>query len=287
MTDVLIVAHHLRAEAGALARSAADWLASKGHRASMPPGDARALGLHDLAADASTPPPGLAISLGGDGTVLRTVKLLDGAPVPLVAVNVGLLGYLAELEPAGLTPALERWFAAEPDGDIEIDERMMLDAVVRRGATGAEQRWRALNEGVVEKDESGHMVRLLVTIDGATFTSYAADGLIVATPTGSTAYSLSAHGPVISPRHRAILLTPVAPHMLFDRSLVLDPDEIVQIEVAGQRPVRLAIDGRPAATLAEGDIVSFCPSEAVARFVRFGRRRFHQILKVKFGLADR
>ncbi len=291
MTDVLIVAHHLRSEAGALARAAADWLHEHGHRAFMPPGDAKALGLDDLARAPSERPPELAISLGGDGTVLRTVQLLDGAPVPLLAVNVGLLGYLAELDPPGLVPALEHWFSAGADGrrdvDVEIDERMMLDAVVHVRATGDEQRFRALNEGVVEKHESGHMVRLVVGIDGATFTSYAADGLIVATPTGSTAYSLSAHGPVISPRHRAILLTPVSPHMLFDRSLVLDPDEEVRVEVAGQRPVRLAIDGRPVATLAEGDTVSFRPSAAVARFVRFGRRRFHQILKAKFGLSDR
>jgi NAD+ kinase len=253
----------------------------------MPPADAKALALDDLAMPVEAPSPTLAVSLGGDGTVLRAVQLLDGAPVPLLAVNVGLLGYLAELEAPGLLGALERWFAADVDADIQIEERMMLDAVVRRAASGDEQRWRALNEGVVEKDESGHMVRLLVSIDGTPFTSYAADGLIVATPTGSTAYSLSAHGPVISPRHRAMLLTPVSPHMLFDRSLVLDPDEEIRVEVIGQRPARLSIDGRPVATLAEGDAVSFRPSVAVARFVRFGRRRFHQILKTKFGLADR
>jgi NAD+ kinase len=144
-----------------------------------------------------------------------------------------------------------------------------------------------LNEAVVEKQEAGHTVRLLVRIDGAPFTSYAADGLIIATPTGSTAYSLSARGPVVSPKHRALLLTPVSPHMLFDRSLVLDPDERVEIEVLGHRPVTLSIDGRTAASLTEGDILVVKASTAVARFVRFGERRFHQILKTKFGLSDR
>ena len=109
--------------------------------------------------------------------------------------------------------------------------------------------WRALNEAVVEKHESGHTVRLLARIAGEPFTSYAADGLIVATPTGSTAYSLSARGPVVSPRHRALLLTPVSPHMLFDRTLVLDPTEAVEIEVAGHRPAELAVDGQLVATL--------------------------------------
>ena len=124
-------------------------------------------------------------------------------------------------------------------------------------------------------------------IDGEVFTSYAADGLIVATPTGSTAYSLSAHGPVVSPRHRALLVTPVAAHMLFDRSLVLDPDEAVEIEVLGARPATLSIDGQIAAALDAGDVVSVAPAAHPARFVRFTERRFHQILKAKFGLADR
>ncbi|MEZ5216874.1 MAG: hypothetical protein R2715_09905 [Ilumatobacteraceae bacterium] len=101
---------------------------------------------------------------------------------------------------------------------------------------------RALNEAVVEKHDSGHTVRLGVEIDGEAFTSYAADGLIVATPTGSTAYSLSARGPVVSPTHRAMLLTPVSPHMLFDRALVLDPDEEIVIEVLGHRLVDLTLD---------------------------------------------
>ncbi|MEZ5274646.1 MAG: NAD(+)/NADH kinase [Ilumatobacteraceae bacterium] len=139
----------------------------------------------------------------------------------------------------------------------------------------------------MEKQESGHTVRLLVSIDGTPFTSYAADGLILATPTGSTAYSMSARGPVVSPRLRAVLLTPVSPHMLFDRTLVLDPAESVEVEVLGHRAATLSIDGQPAATLEEGDRVTVAPSSQVARFVRFGERRFHHILKAKFGLTDR
>ena len=130
-------------------------------------------------------------------------------------------------------------------------------------------------------------MRLLARIDGEPFTHYAADGLIVATPTGSTAYSLSARGPIVSPRHRAMLLTPVSPHMLFDRTLVLDPTEVVEIEVSGHRRAELAVDGQPMSSLDDGDIVRCSPSEATANFVRFGAERYHQILKAKFGLADR
>ncbi len=287
MTDVLLVAHHDRMEAAALARLAATWLADHGHSAWMTPEDAAPLELTELVQERSPQSAGLALSLGGDGTMLRAVKMLGGSGVPIIGVNVGLLGYLTEVEPPALTGALERWAAGPEAGEWRVEERMMIDASLHRLGIDQVETWAALNEGVVEKQEAGHTVRLLVRIDGAPFTSYAADGLIIATPTGSTAYSLSARGPVVSPTHRALLLTPVSPHMLFDRSLVLDPDEQVEIEVIGHRPATLSIDGQTAASLAEGDMVSVRASTSVARFVRFGERRFHQILKAKFGLSDR
>ncbi len=299
--NVLLVAHHQRAEAAVLARAAADWLAARGHRAWLTPEDAAALGAPDLLGEHPAGAADLVVSLGGDGTMLRAVQMLDGAAVPVLGVNVGLLGYLTEVEPQAMTAALERFLAGPGPGDWAVEQRMMVDAHLHRAddtstrsvggtpssSVGADTAWRALNEGVLEKQDPGHTIRLLVRIDGELFTSYAADGLIVATPTGSTAYSLSARGPVVSPRHRALLVTPVSPHMLFDRSLVLDPDETVDVEVAGHRPVALSIDGHRTASLAEGDVVRFRASAETARFVRFERRRFHQILKTKFGLADR
>ena len=287
MTDVLLVAHHDRVDAAALATLAANWLAEHGHSAWMTPEDAEPLELLDLVSERKPESAALALSLGGDGTMLRAVKMLGGSAVPIIGVNVGLLGYLTEVEPPALVAALERWAAGAEAGEWRIEERMMIDASLHRCGADDVQTWTALNEAVVEKQEAGHTVRLLVRIDGAPFTSYAADGLIIATPTGSTAYSLSARGPVVSPKHRALLLTPVSPHMLFDRSLVLDPDEQVEIEVIGHRPATLSIDGQTAASLDEGDTVVVRASACVARFVRFGERRFHQILKTKFGLSDR
>ena len=297
MSRVFVVAHHDRTEAAALAQMAIGWLRERGHDAWLSSPDAAALELTALRRDDPASSADLLVSLGGDGTMLRAVQLLDGCAVPIIGVNVGLLGYLAEVEPEHLVTALERFFAGpEPDrGDWQIDERMMVDVVLHRtairgdevDANAGTERWCALNEGVLERQETGHTVRLAVSIDGAPFTSYAADGLIVATPTGSTAYSLSARGPVVSPRHRALLLTPVSPHMLFDRSLVLDPEERIVVEVLGHRPVALSIDGQRAAGLTEGDTVEFAASATTAEFVRFGRRRFHQILKTKFGLSDR
>ena len=125
----------------------------------------------------------------------------------------------------------------------------------------------------------------MASIDGEPFTSYVADGVIVATPTGSTAYSLSARGPIVSPRHRALVLTPVSPHMLFDRSFVLDPPSRVELKVLGHLPAMISVDGREGA-LDVGELVAD-HRVGPARFVTFGGRSYHQILKAKFGLTDR
>ncbi len=277
MASVLIVGHHLRPDAASLAQEAARWLDAHGHQPFLHGDDAAALGLPALVDGAEAKSAEMVISLGGDGTMLRAVHLLDGAAVPVIGVNVGLLGYLAEVEPSDLVPALERYFA----GSYSIESRMMLRAEI------GDAHHLALNEASLEKREAGHTVRMRVFIDGEMFTTYQADGLIASTPTGSTAYSLSARGPVVSPRHRAVLLTPVSPHMLFDRSLVLDPAERLEIEVIGHRPVDVAVDGQRVATLGEGDRISCGVAAAEALFVRFGPHHFHQVLKQKFGLADR
>lgn len=287
MSKVVIVAHHDRDDARALASTIATWLRERGHEAWMPTDEAELLSLEDLAGEAAAAEADLVLSLGGDGTMLRAVNLLDGAPVPLLGVNLGRLGYLTEVEADQVNSALERFEAGDVDGHWHLDERMMLDVAVVDPSGQQVGVWRALNEAVVEKRESGHTVNLLVRIDGAPFTSYAADGLIVSTPTGSTAYSLSARGPVVSPKHRALLVTPVAPHMLFDRSLVLDPNETVDIEVLAGREAAVAVDGRSVCSLAAGATVRCVPSAATARFVRFGVHHYHQVLKAKFGLLDR
>lgn len=287
MIRVMIVAHHERPEAWELAQVAASWLRERGHECWMPAAEAEEHGLHQLAAEGDPSGADLVLSLGGDGTMLRAVGLLDGAPAPLLGVNLGRLGYLTEIEADQLESALDRFVAGSEAGQWQLDRRMMLAVTVIDPEGRELGSWRALNEAVVEKRESGHTVNLLVRIDGEPFTSYAADGIIVSTPTGSTAYSLSARGPVVSPKHRALLVTPVAPHMLFDRSLVLDPTETVEIEVLAGREAAVAIDGRPVCGLAASTRVRCVPSDETARFVRFGTHHYHQVLKAKFGLLDR
>ena len=277
-----MVVHSARQRAVELAREAADWLVERGHRVRVPETDADATGLTAWACaeDALADDLDVALSLGGDGTMLRAVDLLAGEDVPVLGVNVGHLGYLTQVEPDQLLPSLERLLA----GQYDIEERMMLSARVE-DAEAPEHR--ALNELVVEKVGAGHTVRLAVAINDRFFTTYAADGMIVATPTGSTAYSLSARGPIVSPTHRALLLTPVAPHMLFDRTLVLEATETVRLEVLGPTEATLSVDGRPMGVLRAGQSVVCGAGPHSARLVTFGGRDFHQILKAKFGLADR
>jgi NAD+ kinase len=283
-TRVGLVPHRVRGEAAELAKHASEWLEGRGLTVRIPESDAEATGLAHLGVPLESFADGLdlVLSLGGDGTMLRAVDLVYEAGVPVLGVNVGQLGYLTEVEPPDLDAALERLAA----GDYQVDERMVLEIVVE-SAGGAAGRWFALNETVLEKLHTGRLARLDVEINGTFFTSYAADGVIVATPTGSTAYSFSARGPIVSPRIRCLLLTPVSPHMLFDRSLVLDAQESVRLVVSDDRSVTLTADGIEHGELAAGDTVTCTAGAHPARIVTFGLRDFHQILKAKFGLADR
>lgn len=224
------------------------------------------------------------VSLGGDGTVLRAVQMIADSSAPVLGVNCGTLGYLTTIEPDEVVAVLEALRNGTIPADASVDERMLLRVDVSK-VDGSRHILRGLNEMVVEKVESGHTVRLEVAISGEHFATYSADGLIVATPTGSTAYSLSARGPVVSPAHRALIVTPVSPHMLFDRALVLDPAESVTVTVRGHRAVSLAVDGLQFVGLDPGDTVTVTADPHVARFVQVGRRGFHQILREKFGLG--
>jgi NAD+ kinase len=283
VSDVLLVVHPERPVAQQLARAMYQWLGERGHGVRLPAADAVACAIDAVADDEFIAVADLVVTIGGDGTILRAVELLDGRSVRILGVNVGLLGYLTELEPDHALEGLERALG----GDCRIEERMMIEVDVVSATGSVSKPWQALNEASLEKREAGHTVRLLVRIDGEVFTSYQADGLIVATPTGSTAYSLSARGPVVSPRHRALLMTPVSPHQMFDRSLVLDPEEDVDVEVLEHRAVELAVDGRRVVSLEPGDRVRCRVAGNPALFVRLGPVRFHQILKAKFGLTDR
>lgn len=281
MSAVGLVVSHDPGEAAALARELAQWLTAEGHEVALVSHDAHAVGLSPLGREPDAFASGLdlAVCLGGDGTMLRTVALVHRHDVPVLGVNVGTLGYLTEVEAGGARDALVRFFA----GDYEVEDRMMVQATIE----GVETPVSGLNEVTVEKTPTSHTVKLSVYLHDEFFTTYVADGIIIATPTGSTAYSFSARGPIVTPTHRLLVVNAVAPHMLFDRVLVLSPDDHVRMVVEGNRPAVVSVDGRQTAVLGEGDVVTCTAASTSARLVRLGDRTFHGILKSKFGLNDR
>jgi NAD+ kinase len=223
----------------------------------------------------------LVLSVGGDGTFLRAAHLASLLAAPVLGVKVGRMGFLTEVGPDDAGPLVRAVLA----GEARIEERLAVTAE-HEGGPAFEPQW-ALNEVMVEKRARHRIVRLAVWVDGAYVTTFSADGVIVATPTGSTAYSFSARGPIVSPRVRCLLLTPVSPHMLFDRSLVLDAEEELALSIGENQHVLLTIDGRERGVLEPGDMVRCTGGPRPARVVTFGPRDFHQILKAKFGLPDR
>lgn len=292
MSRFLFLPHHRREDAAALTKNAIARLEADGHEVVVLEDDAKPTGLMKwaIANLHECGPVDLAVSLGGDGTMLHALDKTSSLGVPTMGVNLGHLGYLAEVEPEQLDVALDRFLA----GDYAVEKRMTLEVTVTAAAQGdptkstiSLSRNIAINEVVVERTTSGNTVRLRASMNGVDFLSYAVDGMIVATPTGSTAYNLSARGPILWPTMAALLMTPVSPHMLFDRSLVLDASESLELTVIGARPASVVVDGRHVATIGPGGVVTCRQSMWPARVITFGNNDFRQTLKSKFGLTDR
>lgn len=215
------------------------------------------------------------IGIGGDGTLLQAASLAVDADLPVVGINLGSVGYLADIEPGSLDAMLDGLVA----GSLEESRRMTVAV-----ETGDGRVWHGINDVVLDKVVSRRLVQISVEISGRYFTSYRADAIIVATPLGSTAYSLSAGGPVLDPALEALILTPVAPHSLLSRSIVLAPTAEVRCTVALDRAVRINVDGRDAATLGEGDQVTIRRGEPCVTFLSLGAHPFPQAVRHQFGL---
>lgn len=220
----------------------------------------------------------LVVSVGGDGTFLRAAHVASRADVPVLGVKVGRMGFLTEVEPEDATPVLQRML----DGSARVEERLAVTAVVE--GSGLEPQW-ALNEVIVEKSARHRLIRLAVIVDDTYVTTFSADGVIVATPTGSTAYSFSAGGPIVSPWVPCTIVTPIAAHMVFDRSLVLAAEQRVALEVVGEEPGLLSADGRASLELPVGARVRIERATTPARFVRReDAPAFHALVRDKFDL---
>jgi NAD+ kinase len=281
ITRVGIVPHLTRRLAADLAISTAKELEGRGVTVVVPASDAAVTGLDDWAVSDSDFADGLSMvfSLGGDGTMLRAVHLVLAGDVPVLGVNVGHLGYLTALIPDELLGSLDGLLA----GRFDVDERMTLAVDVLRPGAKVERLY-ALNDAVVEKSSPGNTVRLGVSFNGRPFLDYSTDGLIVATPTGSTAYAFSVRGPIVSPTMDALIVVPVSPHMLFDRSLVLAGAETVTTTVLDGRAGTLFVDGRDCGVVPEGTTVTCSRGTVQARLVTFGDRDFYGRVTTKFAL---
>jgi NAD+ kinase len=224
-------------------------------------------------------PVDLVVAVGGDGTFLRAAHMAAQVRAPVLGVKVGRLGFLTEVEPEEALPLIRSALG----GGARIEERLAVVAEPEAGEPFTPQ-W-ALNEIMVEKHSRNRLIRLRVEVDGVYVTTFSADGVIVATPTGSTAYSFSARGPIVSPDVPCLVLTPIAAHMVFDRSFVLSAGQVVTLQVMREEDGLLSADGRETLGVAVGTRVRIRASNRPARFVRRDDAPgFLERVKEKFGL---
>jgi NAD+ kinase len=287
MATVTFLVHPERADARALASDTAQWLTARDHEARIlhfsGPDRVSEGGTEVPLAEVDLTGSVVVVSMGGDGTFLRAVRLAAPADVPVLGVNFGRLGYLPDLLPDQVRVALTKVF----EGKAAIEERCALQVAIADRSIGEEMSCPlVLNEVVIEKIDFGHTVRLTTRIDGEEALTYSADGLIIATPTGSTAYNLSAGGPILAPTLRAMVLTPVAPHFSLDRSLVVTDDQVVTVSVAPDRSGVLVIDGLEIGRLHPGATVTCRVAPLPVRVVRNEPHTFGSILRFRL-LADR
>jgi len=248
--------------ARSLATEVEEWTARRVDRAQV-------CAIDDASDRLCLPEVDLLVTLGGDGSILQAARLAAPHDVLILGVNLGRVGFLTEAETSQWEDVVSRTLA----GDFWVEERMMIRVLAQRGKeTVAEVE--ALNDVVVGRGARGRAVHLRAEVDGGELASYVADGLIVATPTGSTAYALAAGGPILPPQLRNILLVPVAPHLSMERPIVLAEGVTVRIMVVGRRPAVLMVDGRAEAELENRDSVQVDASPHVVRFARVRERNY-------------
>ena len=224
----------------------------------------------------------LLVVLGGDGTMLAAARLVQGRPTPILGVNMGGLGFLTEVTPDGIYKALECIFADA----YTVEERLMLRARISRhgqqvgGAT-------VLNDVVVSKGTLTRMVQMEIRINSQFVTGLRGDGLIISTPTGSTAYSLSSGGPILNPSVHAVILTPICPHTLTNRPIVIPQDSPVEVFITSREEGAMAtFDGQVGISLRHEDTIEVSASDHYAKLIRFPERTFYEVLRQKLKWGD-
>lgn len=236
-------------------------------------GRARGQSIPDLAGNVD-----LLLVLGGDGTILRVIHQISDAIPPVFGVNIGSLGFLTCVGPDELNLAAQ----SIKDKSFVLSKRRLLHATLRR-ADGSTASFEGVNDVVITRGERSQLVKLRVSIDGELLTEYYADGLIVATPTGSTAYSLSSGGPILMPESGGLVITPICPHVLTNRSVVVGESSVITLESCGGAPQEIVLveDGRDPRRLMHEDRVEIRKSERILPLAMLPGRSFSQVLSQK------
>jgi NAD+ kinase len=215
--------------------------------------------------------------LGGDGTMLGTARNVANYSTPILGINMGHLGFMTDVEAAETFEALEKLL----NGDYTLEERMMIEAIVMNG-NESKASFYCLNEIEIARGALSKMITLKICINNQYFDSYNADGILISTPTGSTAYSLSAGGPIITPNVKVMLITPICPHSLSARSLVVSEEEIIEASIINSyHDAFLTIDGQIGYNICVGDKIIIKKSSHVTKLVKVSNRSFYDILKTK------
>ncbi|MEK6603486.1 MAG: NAD(+)/NADH kinase [Nitrospirota bacterium] len=269
-------------DAQALLKELVPWLQARGKEPMLDPptaalaGETASYQKKDLATLAD-----MLVVLGGDGTMLAAARLVEGRPIPILGVNAGGLGFLTAVTREAACTALERVFSKS----FSEEERLMLRVrVMRRGEEVIAAA--ALNDAVVSKGALSHMVQLEISINGQFVTRLRGDGLIVSTPTGSTAYSMAAGGPILNPSVHALILTPICPHTLTNRPIVIPQDVLLEVVlVSKDQGAAATFDGQVGIALQPGDTVEIRASNNKTRLIRFPDRSYYDMLsnKLKWG----
>lgn len=287
--EVLLMIHTGRDEAGRVAAAFAAGVRAEGIGVRVLTDDAAQLHRWgDGAVHVVDPGPHaadgceLAVVFGGDGTILRAAEMVRAARTPLLGINLGHVGFLAEADVEDLDNTVRRVL----DRDYEVEERMCLDVSVQVGGRVTARSW-ALNEAAVEKSSPGRMLEVVVEVDDRPLSRWGCDGVVCATPTGSTAYNFSAGGPVVWPEVEALLMMPISAHALFARPLVVSPRSELAIEVLAGAPSGgvLSCDGRRQFELPPGARVEVLQGQVPVRLARLHRAPFTDRLVRKFDLS--
>jgi NAD+ kinase len=267
IATVVIVTKPRQPEVAKVASELAEWFQERAIQASMDPASAKK-------AD-------LCVVVGGDGTLLSAARLMGAHQVPILAVNYGGLGFLTEVTRDEMYSALEGVLA----GKTVTNDRMMMDVTVQRGSATLET-YQALNDVVIHKGTLARIIELDARVDGQYVSKFRSDGLILATPTGSTAYNVSAGGPIVYPTMSAIIMTPIASHTLTNRPLVLPPESRVEITLrAVPEEVYVTVDGQVGVKLEPGDRVLVQKSQRLVQLIAPAGKDFFDVLrdKLKWG----